>query len=159
MSWTTNCATSPIALTLRPAGGEHAARVGPWGGPAQDSGNLAVAPDERNFHAPGRDHAAAIIVDAPHPRAECALHPKRDAGAAREHDDILPRRALDRAGERNVGYLFNLHVEASWPVVVQRNADFGPYTRAGDDGSEIEFMTVKRKITSRHGVDSRPLSE
>jgi hypothetical protein len=44
-------------------------------------------------------------------------------------------------------------------VIVQRNADFGPYTKAGDDGSKIESMTVKKKITSRHGVDSRPLSE
>ena len=44
-------------------------------------------------------------------------------------------------------------------MIVQRNADFGPYTRAGDDGSKIESMTVERKITSRHGVDSRPLSE
>jgi hypothetical protein len=44
-------------------------------------------------------------------------------------------------------------------VIIQRNADFGPYTRVGDDGSKIESMTVKRKITSRHGVDSRPLSE
>jgi hypothetical protein len=31
--------------------------------------------------------------------------------------------------------------------------------RAGDDGSNIESVTVERKITSRHGVDSRPLSE
>ena len=44
-------------------------------------------------------------------------------------------------------------------MIIQRNADFGPYTRVGDDGSKIESMTVKRKITSRHGVDSRPLSE
>ena len=43
--------------------------------------------------------------------------------------------------------------------MVQRNADFGPYMRAGDDGSNIESMTVERKITSRYGVDSRPLSE
>src|SRR6516165_12307960 len=26
----------------------------------------------------------------------------------------------------------------SWPAIVQQNADFGPYTRAGDDGSKIE---------------------
>ena len=44
-------------------------------------------------------------------------------------------------------------------MIIQRNADFGPYTRAADDGSKIESMTVERKITSRHGVDSRPLSE
>ena len=31
--------------------------------------------------------------------------------------------------------------------------------REGDDGSKSESMTVERKITSRHGVDSRPLSE
>src|SRR5262245_49738979 len=30
--------------------------------------------------------------------------------AVREHDDILQRRALDRAGEGNVGCLFDLHV-------------------------------------------------
>ena len=33
------------------------------------------------------------------------------------------------------------------------------YTRAGDDGLQIEFKPVERKITSRHGVDSRALSE
>ena len=44
-------------------------------------------------------------------------------------------------------------------MIIQRNADFGLYTRVGDDGSKIESMSVKRKITSRHGVDSRPLSE
>src|SRR5215475_4325367 len=47
----------------------------------------------------------------------------------------------------------------SWPAIVQRYADFGSYTKAGDDGSKSESMTVERKITSRHGVDSRPLSE
>jgi hypothetical protein len=50
-------------------------------------------------------------------------------------------------------------MSASWPPIVQRNADFGPYTRAGDDGLQIEFKPVERKITSGHGVDSRPLSE
>jgi hypothetical protein len=25
-------------------------------------------------------------------------------------------------------------MSASWPTIVQRNADFGPYKRAGDDG-------------------------
>jgi hypothetical protein len=44
-------------------------------------------------------------------------------------------------------------------AIVQLNADFGPKTRAGDDGSKIESTTVKREITSRHGVDSGPLSE
>src|SRR5262249_39050075 len=46
----------------------------------------------------------------------------------------------------------------SWPAIVQRNADFSPYTRAGDVGLQIAFKPVERKITSRHGVDSRPLS-
>src|SRR5258705_2415186 len=86
---------------LRPAGGEHAARVGPWGGPAQDPGDLAVAPDERDLDAPGRDETTVVIADAPHPRAECALYSKRDAGAVREHDDILERRALDQVAEGN----------------------------------------------------------
>jgi hypothetical protein len=95
-------------LPLRP---EHPARVGPWSGPAQDPGDLAVAPDERNLHAPGRDEAAAVIADAPHPRAECALYSKRDAGPVREHDYILQRRALNHAGEGNVGCLFDLHVD------------------------------------------------
>ena len=31
--------------------------------------------------------------------------------------------------------------------------------REGDDGSKSDFMTVERKITFCHGVDSRPLSE
>jgi len=30
----------------------------------------------------------------------------------------------------------------SWLAIVQRNADFGSYTRAGDDSSQIESMTV-----------------
>ena len=56
--------------------------------------------DKRNLHAPGRDEAAAVIADAPHPRAECALYSKRDAGVVREHDDMLQRRALERRGGR-----------------------------------------------------------
>ena len=42
---------------------------------------------------------------------------------------------------------------------ILRNVDFRPYTRTGDDGLKIESMTVERRITSRHGFDSRPLSE
>jgi len=116
---------------LRPAGREHAARVGPWSGPAQNPGDLAVTPDERNLHAPGHNEAAAVIADAPYPRAECALYSKRDAGAVREHDDILQPRALDRTGERIVESLFclfDLHVGAPGS---QRNADFRPVHEGG----------------------------
>ena len=52
MSWTTNCATSPI--TLAPSGPreENTPRgVGPCGCPAQDPGELAAAPGERNLHS------------------------------------------------------------------------------------------------------------
>jgi hypothetical protein len=34
-----------------------------------------------------------------------------------------------------------------------------PVHEGGRDGLQIEFKPVERKITSRHGVDSRPLSE
>ena len=125
---------------LRPAGEEHAARVGPWGGPAQDPGDLAVAPDERNLHAPGRDEAAAVIADTPHPRAECPLYSKRDAGAVREHDDILRRRAIDHVEERKRRVSLWSACRTSWLAIVQRNVDFGPYTSAGDDSSKIESM-------------------
>jgi hypothetical protein len=65
---------------------------------AQDSGDLAVAPDERNLHA--LDAMTPLpIADAPHPHAERTLHSQRDAGAVHEYDDILQRRAFDRAGE------------------------------------------------------------
>jgi hypothetical protein len=80
------------------------------GGQTQDPGDLAVTPDERDLDTPGRDETTDVIADAPHPRAECALYSKRDAGAVREHDDILQRRALDHAVEGNVGCLFDLHV-------------------------------------------------
>src|SRR5437773_6488965 len=120
---------------LRPAGVEHAAGVGLRGGQTQDPGDLAVAPDERNLHAPGRDEAAAIIADAPHPRAECALYSKRDAGAVREHDDILQRRALDHAGEGNVGCLFDLHV--------------GPHSLRSFNGTPTSARTRGRTTTAR----------
>ena len=113
---------------------EHAARVGPWAIRHRTPGDLAVAPDERNLHAPGRDEAAAVIADAPHPRAECALYSKRDAGAVREHDDILQRSAIDHAGKETSGVSL-ICMSDSWLAIVQRNADFGPYTRAGDDSS------------------------
>ncbi|BAL08577.1 hypothetical protein BJA01nite_37990 [Bradyrhizobium japonicum] len=90
-------------LPLRAAGEGHAARAGPWGGSEQDPGDLAVAPDERNLHASGRDNTAAVIADAPHSHTEWALHPKRDTGSVRKHDYILRQMALDLAGKGNVG--------------------------------------------------------
>src|SRR5262245_50235624 len=50
-------------------------------------------------------------------------------------------------------------MRTSWPVIVNGTPTSAPYTRAGDDGSKIESMAVKRKITSRHELDSRLLSE
>ena len=66
-------------------------------------GAWVIAPDDRNLHAPGRDHTAAVTADAPHSHAEWALHPKRDTGAVRKHDYIPRQRALDLAGKGNVG--------------------------------------------------------
>jgi len=36
---------------------------------------------------------------------------------------------------------------------------FAVLAEFGFDGLQIEFKPVERKITSRHGVDNRPLSE
>src|SRR6516162_8108533 len=71
----------PHSLPL--ARGDRATRIGPRAGVAQNPRDLALGPDERNLHAPGRDDAAAVIADAPHPRAECARYSERDAGAIR----------------------------------------------------------------------------
>jgi hypothetical protein len=66
---------------------------------APDPRDLAVGPDERDLHAPGRDEAATAIADATHSCAERTLHSKCDAGVVRKYDDILQRRAFDRARE------------------------------------------------------------
>jgi hypothetical protein len=94
-----------------PASGGSTSRVGPRTGVAQNPRDLAVGHEELDLHAPGRDEAATTIADAPHPRAERTLHYKRDARAVHEHDDILQRRAFDRARERNADCLFDPHVD------------------------------------------------
>jgi hypothetical protein len=67
-------------------------------GVAQSSRDLAVGPGERDFQVPGRHEAATAIAHATRPCAERTRHSKRDAGVVHEHDDILRRRAFDRAG-------------------------------------------------------------
>src|SRR5262249_16715524 len=84
---------------LPPAQSERATRVGPRAGVAQNPRDLAVGPDQRDLDAAGRNEAGTAMADAPHPCGERTLHPKRDAGPVHEDDDILPRPALDRAGE------------------------------------------------------------
>src|SRR6516225_4115553 len=111
MSWTMNCATSAIALALSCPQGATAPRVShrgpvwhkiPETSPSDPTSGISTHLDAMR--------PPAVIADAPHPRAECARYSKRDAGEVRERDDILQRRALDRAGEGNVECLFDLHV-------------------------------------------------
>jgi hypothetical protein len=52
---------------LLPARGDRATRVGPRASVAQNPRYLAVGPDERDLHAPGRNDAATAIADAPAP--------------------------------------------------------------------------------------------
>ena len=86
--------------------GDRATRVGP-ASVAQNPRYLAVGPDERDLHAPGRNDAATAVADASHPCAERTLHSKRDAGAVHEYDDILHWRAFCRTGERNADCLMS----------------------------------------------------
>src|SRR4051812_39998896 len=99
MSWTTNCATSAIVLTLSRPPAATAPRVSDRGLARQkDPRDLAVRPDDRDLHAPERNEAATVITDAPTLRKR-TLHSKSDAGAVREHDNIFKRPTFDRAGE------------------------------------------------------------
>src|SRR5215472_5140416 len=107
--------------------------------------------------SPRRDEAATAIADAAHPCAERTLRSKCDAGAV--HGDILQRPAFDRARKRNADCLFDLHVG---PPVLQlcNGTPISARTRGrATMAQRLSPMKDKRKITSRHGVDSRPLSE
>nr|WP_246556669.1 hypothetical protein [Bradyrhizobium liaoningense] len=91
------------SLCLCAASERHAARAGTWGGPKQDPGDLAIAPNERNLYVPRRDDTGAAIADIPTTRARQARQPKCDTGAIRKHDYILWQKALDLMGNENVG--------------------------------------------------------
>jgi len=61
---------------------------------ASATGTFLLGPNDT---VPGE--AATAIADATYSCAERTLHSKRDAGAVHEHDDVLQRRAFDRAEE------------------------------------------------------------
>jgi hypothetical protein len=117
---------------------------------------LASGPDDRDLYAPGCNEAA--IANFPHSWAESSLRSERNASTVNEDDNVLKRFTFNRAAERIVSCFFDLHV--GLPAGDRSTGvDYGPYADAGDDGSKSVSLTAERKITSRHGVDSRPLSE
>jgi hypothetical protein len=141
---------------LLPARGDRATRVGPRASVAQNPRYLAVGPDERDLHAPGRNDAATAIADAPHPCAGRTLHSKRNGRRCprvRRHPPLAGF-LQNRGTKRRLS-----HVGPPGLRSFNGTPTSAPYTRAGDDGLQIEFKAVERKITSRHGVDRRPLSE
>ena len=109
MSWTTNCATSSIALASSRPRETNAPRTSDGGdGLAQNPGDLAIAADQRNFHAPGRDTDTAG-ADGSHLRAERVLHSKGDP-ALSTSTMTSSGGPLVEAGEGDVDCLFDLHV-------------------------------------------------
>ena len=95
--------------------------------------------------------AAGRIIERP--------RSKRDAGAIHEHDDIIQRRAFYRGGKRNA-IVSLICMSDLLACDCSRERRFRPvHEGRATMARRLSQMTVKRKITSRHGVDSGPLSE
>ncbi|MGY4483170.1 hypothetical protein ACVWWR_002361 [Bradyrhizobium sp. LM3.2] len=105
MSWTADCATSPVDHPSSRPGDKMMPRVPARGAVRHRTPEISPSRPTSGIspHAPGCDDAVAGIADVLHPRAEWALYHKQNAGAVREHDDFLGRIALDGHRKRNVG--------------------------------------------------------
>ena len=62
-------------------------------------------------------------------------------------DGKLQILVLERRDSR-LNMVARFYVRASWPAIVQRNADFGPYARTGGV-ADLSSSRLKGKITSR----------
>jgi hypothetical protein len=125
---------------------QHAGRV------VQNSRYLAVGPDERDRYAPGRNEAATAIADAPQLNARCTP----SATPALCTSTTTSSRGGFSAEPGNETPIVSL-ICMSDLLAYDRSTErrLRPHTRAAEDGSKIEFMTVERKITSRHEVAAR----